>query len=586
MDRTSHTNGHTNGHTTGHTCDRLLARAARWMALLRLTRTLVISLSIATALMVVARGAAILTSIEVPWGMVWLWAMVSAAVIAIAWTWFTRPAALAVARRVDEGAALRERLSTALAVRGMDDPWTKATIDDAERIAGGVLVRQAIPAAMPKLWPAPLLAMGLFFLIGLINPIDVFGWGDERDAEENQAQELIAAQKTLAETKTAVKQADALLAEHGAEMANPDEPMDEPIATPRTPEEMRLEAARKLTSATAKLDALRGEKSKKLDAMRQKMARLKTPANTPAELGAFMKSMQKGDFGDASKALQAMQEAMQNAEQSSEQKEAFKKALEDMAKQLEQLAKQRDALEQALADAGLDRNLAGDPDALKQALENAQNLNQAQRDALQKMAQNQQFANQQCQNMGQAMQQMAQNAGGPNPDQMAQAMGQMAGQLSDLEMMQMTMKDMQAQMAQMQKLMGQAGQCQNPGDAMSWFANSQPGKGKTGRGKGGGQMDSEAAPFALKKDKAIGKNLGGPIVGSTLIEAGQIKGESVQQFSEAVQAGAAEASQAIEEMQVPREYQEAVKGYFENLNGTVSESAPAQEEATDDDSDE
>ncbi|MCA9293351.1 MAG: hypothetical protein KDA20_06015 [Phycisphaerales bacterium] len=567
--------------------DRLLARAARWMALLRLTRTVVVCLSIGTAAIVLARAMALLTSLELPWGAVWAWAMGAAVVVAVVWTWMTRPNTLAIARRVDEGAGLRESLSSALVVRGQDDPWSKATAQHAERLAGGVVLRQAIPAAMPRLWPAPLLAVGVFFLLGLIHPVDVFGWGEKQAAVEQEAQELQTAKQTLAETNEAVKQADALLAELGSEMAKPDEPADTPTAEPRTPEQLRVEAARKLTSAANKLENLRGEHEKKLDAVRQKFARLKTPPNTPQELGEFMQAMQKGDLSEAKNALQKMQDAMQSGEgMTPEQQEQLQQAMEQMAQQLQQLSKQQDALEQALADAGLDRNLANDMNALQQALQNAQNLNQAQKDALQKMAQNQQFANQQCQNMAQACQNMAQ---GQNAQQMAQAMQGMAGQLSDLEMMQMSMKDMQAQMANLQKLMGQAGQCTNPGqaDAMNWFSKGQPGGGKSGLGEGGGQMDSEAAAFKLKKDKAIGQNQGGPIVGSTLIEAGQIKGESVQQFSEAVQAGAAEASQAIEEMTVPREYQEAVKGYFEELNGTVHESAPAEtNEPAADDSDE
>lgn len=556
--------------------DRLLARAARWMALLRLTRTLVVCLSIGTVALVAARGAALLTSLDLPWGPAWAWTMGLAAVVAMAVTWFTRPDRLAVARRVDEGAALRESLSSALAVRGLDDPWSAATVQHAERLAGGVVVRQAIPAMVPRLWPAPLLAVGVFFLLGLINPVDVFGWGEKREAVEQHAEELETAKQTLAQTNEAVKQADALLAELGAEMTKPEDPAEQPSAEPRTPEQLRVEAARKLTSAASKLDALRGDQQKKLDAVRQKLAGLKKPANTPTEAGEFMKAMQKGDFSEAQSALQKMQEAMQQpGGMSPEQQEQLKQALENIAKQLEQMAKQQDALEQALADAGLDRNLANDMNALQQAIQNANNLNQAQKDALQQMMQNQQFANQQCQNMAQACQN---RSNGQNAQQLAQAMQGMAGHLSDLEMMQMSMKDMQAQMANLQKLMGQAGQCQNPGDAMSWFANLQGQTGgKGGRGEGGGQMDSEMAAFQLQREKSIGKNQGGPIVGSTLIEAGQIKGESVQQFSEAVQAGAAEASQAIEELTVPREYQEAVKGYFEELNGTVNEAAPAED---------
>jgi len=54
----------------------------------------------------------------------------------------------------------------------------------------------------------------------------------------------------------------------------------------------------------------------------------------------------------------------------------------------------------------------------------------------------------------------------------------------------------------------------------------------------------------------------------------QVKGESTAEFADAVEAGAQNAAEAIENKQVPREYQEAVKRYFGTLGEKVKADRP------------
>jgi hypothetical protein len=95
-----------------------------------------------------------------------------------------------------------------------------------------------------------------------------------------------------------------------------------------------------------------------------------------------------------------------------------------------------------------------------------------------------------------------------------------------------------------------------------------PGQGRHGRGLGGGGQ-AEEAPTTTEKAMAKTKMQQGPIVGSRLVYGDQVKGESVAEFSDAVEAASTVASESIDSMQVPREYQDAVKTYFGRLQAKV-----------------
>ena len=82
------------------------------------------------------------------------------------------------------------------------------------------------------------------------------------------------------------------------------------------------------------------------------------------------------------------------------------------------------------------------------------------------------------------------------------------------------------------------------------------------------------------------KNTGGPIIGSRLVYGEQVRGESVAEFADVVEASIAESAEAFEGGTVPREYHVAVKTYFGRLQAKVKKDkgeaklvAPAPEPA-------
>jgi len=255
--------------------------------------------------------------------------------------------------------------------------------------------------------------------------------------------------------------------------------------------------------------------------------------------------------------------------------------LQKLAEQMDQLAKQSKALEGALKQAGMDPNLANNPAALKQALQDAQNLTPAQKQQLQQMAQAMARAGKMMQNMSGAMKQMAQGMpGGQQPGRMPGA-GKMGDQLSQMEMMQQQMNSLQQTIAGIQgqcKGLGQGmGMANKPGlgqgQAMAqWQAMmEQMGPGNKGgmvrHGRGnGGRASRLATKGSTTPDKVNVERQQGPIIGETYIESdGQIRGESRAAFLKQVETASNRSRQELENNKIGVQYEDAVKHFFGEL---------------------
>lgn len=58
----------------------------------------------------------------------------------------------------------------------------------------------------------------------------------------------------------------------------------------------------------------------------------------------------------------------------------------------------------------------------------------------------------------------------------------------------------------------------------------------------------------------------GPMIASTFIKGQQIKGESTKEFSAAVEAAKDSAAQAINDNEIPKKYEGAIKDYYNGFN--------------------
>jgi len=159
-------------------------------------------------------------------------------------------------------------------------------------------------------------------------------------------------------------------------------------------------------------------------------------------------------------------------------------------------------------------------------------------------------------------------------------MGDLSGQLSQMEMLEQEMQNLEAAQQQVWGQMSDLASCL--GEAP---ANSQPNmlelwdrRSGGQRGSGGGMLTDEEADFTLRKEKAIGQDHGGAPIATRMVEGAQVRGESVQAFRDAVTSGSQAAADAIESQRIPREYHDAVKHYFGRLEAKAKAERAAEGE--------
>jgi len=562
---------------------RVLRRAAWRVWVTSLGRSLTVAAAAVLAGLIVLRLVQQAVGLAVPWQDVAIWSAAGAAVLALAWTVIFRADRAAVARRVDEGADLREALSTALCIERNQDPWSQVALETAAERARSVDVKRAVPIEPPRFWPVPLaLALSLVVVWVAVPPMDLFGrMAQAKQRREEEAR--IVEVKTRAEE--ILKKVESLVPKvnEGKEENREEAEATKPEA--KSPEEIRRDALRKLTSIKDQLEELKkGEKGQKMEALEKMLKQLRTPGDGP--LTELSKELSKGNFKQASEELQKLAEQLASNQMSEEDRKALAEQLKKLQEQLERLAQERSELEKALEKAGLDKKLASDPQALKQALENAQNLTPEQKEALQKMADSQNAACQQCQSMAQSMSQMAKEMGqqgGEQGSEQMEGMESLASQLAQLEQMQMELEAADAAMEACEQSLAELANfapCENPGmgecegglcmgEGMGmwregWAENYSRGSGSPGRGSGA-QPGAQEADYTMEKKKVKTPNLSGPIISSRLVEGEQIRGESKAEFSAAVVAAEQSAAEALENNVIPREYHDAVKHYFGRL---------------------
>jgi hypothetical protein len=171
-----------------------------------------------------------------------------------------------------------------------------------------------------------------------------------------------------------------------------------------------------------------------------------------------------------------------------------------------------------------------------------------------------------------------------------EGMGELAKALSEAEMLQEDMQNLDAALGEAKKQLAQLGECLGGADAEGEDGDSKGGRsgwrpgtankkgsgtGGPGQSSGGGNTVGEARDFTTQKEKAKVKTGQGPIIGTRLVYGEQVKGESVAEFTQAVEAGQQEAAEEIEGQAIPREYHDAVKHYFGRLADKVKAGSAA-----------
>ena len=393
--------------------------------------------------------------------------------------------AVSVAVAIDQRLGLRDRFSTAVQIVRRDDPFAVAAVADAAEMAARPGVRSSVRAAFrPEApvgwWVSPILllvAVGVWTLVpqGDLLASTPSDGGVMLAKADQQANEEV-------EDLVAMIEENPMLAaemEGAIDQMLQDEEIQEDGNVEETPEEVRREAIRKVSGLQDRLDEiLDGDKAKMDAALRDALANLQVSSQGDEDAEALAESLAKGDFKSANEAFERLADRLEAGELDPEKAAAIKDQLQDIADQLNELADKQDAMEQALRRAGLDPELAQNPEAMKQAIDKASNLNESQKQALQEAATAQKNASQALQGLSRTMQQMAQQGQQGEEGQEGES-GQQT--LSELEQMQQMLQQAQSASNQAQ------GACKKMGQGLSqWAAGLQGQDQSQGQGQGQG----------------------------------------------------------------------------------------------------
>ncbi len=550
-------------------------------SLLRCLNTTVIGLGILVVLMLGAErvGAALF----LPWG--WLGPLVAVLAMLIATRlWMARRRTeLQVAVDVDGRLELREKLSTALHVVDRDDPFARAAIEDAILTARDPRTREQVRRRFTvespdRWWLSPLViavASGLWF----VEPQNLFASESQDEAEITETvrqrdDAIEAVIKPILNSPELREELADLLGD-----LNPDATDADAL---KTRQEVRRDAIKKLTDLDKRLDdIINGEKGKTAEAIKAALQKLKTPSDGPAK--DLADALARSDFKAAQEALAKLMQELQNGKLTDEQKEQLAKQLADLAEQMKQLAQQQQQLQDMLKQAGLDPQLAQNPQALQQAIANNPNLNQQQKQQLQQMAQAQQAAQQMFQGLAQGMSQMSQQL---MQGQM-QPGGQLGEQLSQLEAMQQLLQKAQAAAAVCRGQTRGLGQGLGMQQAMQSWRQGQGGAfGNRGQGAGG-KAPISPTPTGTKLVHSPSQSTPGDIIARQFIDGPVIVGESKAQLRAVAEAVGEGFDEAQSDQQVPPKYWEAHMHYFGELKKRVEATRKTvEDEGAEDEGDE
>lgn len=519
-----------------------------------------------------------LFDLPIPLSYVGLGLAVTTLLLSIIWTVAMREGALVAAAALDQAAGLRERLSSGHLCTGSDDPFAKAVVVDAERIASSVTARQHIRLQVPGALAAGVGSLVLAALMFLITPGLLLS--DEtveaQQQEESVRQARVAVKREMKEIKDIVEATPAL-----------DDLKDEAAKLDmksggllRKPEDLRYEAAKKIDNLA---DAVkRKQDDSKYDAlrdMRKRLRTLKSPSSEESPTQKLTQALQQGDFKEAKEEVEALQEQLATLKKEEDQAaiDKLSKQLDDLAKQLEKLDSEK-KLEEKLEQAGIkkedvDRALESlkkkDLEQIQKSLQQ-KGMDQKSAEQLAKQIKQSQGAGSMAKQLAQAMKTASQAAASGQQGQAAAGLSSAGEQLGQLEQLEQEMNQLDSTLSDLQQArndMGKGGgQCNGDGDGKK--DGPRNGMGKKGRGRGG-LAPEEQTDVAFKVERGKVKTTKGAIIGQFLVDGEQVKGEVTTDFVNLMTAAEHDASDRISRDRIPRQYQKEVKSYFSSVQKSL-----------------
>ncbi len=509
---------------------------------------------------------------------------------AAVWTWWKSEEWLVAAVRLDEAAGLRERLSTAQLCLNSEDPFARAVVADAERVATTLSARQHVRLAVPGSTGVAV-ACVLFAASMFLVPPGVLKSEEKVAAEEQKAQteqSQAAVKRKLDQLRDVVNATPAL-----EDLADKLDPLDPKSAAGfQKPSDVRHDAIKSVDRLVDAVKQKREEGDYEAARELRKMLRaVKPPGSEESPTQMLAAALSQGDFDSAKEEIEKLRQQLGTLQEQGDKEKAenLARQLDKLAKQIEQAPK-NEQMSQKLQQAGLSKEDAErilenlkkqDLEQVKKQLEE-KGLSKEQVEKLAKQLQQKQNAGAMAQKLAQAMQQGAQSIESGQMEDASAGLSSAADQLSQLEQMEQEMAQLDAALAELEQgrndidkpcpTCGGTGEqggrpCQSCGGS-----GNQPGQGGLGpdprQGRGGLAKDEPTAVgFKIERGKVATTK--GAIIGKTLVRGEQVKGDVKTEFVEVVTAAEHEASDRINRNRVPRQYQNAVKAYFSNVQKSI-----------------
>jgi len=464
---------------------------------------------------------------------------------------------------VDERLGLRERCSTTLALAQSQHPFAQAARADALRAVQRADVQKHFPIRFSRNWMYGAGTWLVVVAVLFVPKKDLLGLLRQKEQQAEEARQIEQAKSDVKETaesvKAVVKGLDAPELEE--ELGKLDK-----LSEAGTPEEVKRQAIKALGDLSEKIKQM--QKDGQIEAARMLQQRLKQLRGSTDPLAQKMRmALAKGQFAQAAQILRHMQKQMAEGKLSEAKRKELAEQLQKLAEELRKLAEQKRELEDELGKLGLKKDLAQlSQEQLRQALEQ-QGLTPELIDQLMNKMAACQGASGLCAGLAQAMGGVGLGAGGFSGDELSGAIGQ----LDAMEALQQQAIMLRASLDEIARYV------EFLGDDMSWGrdAGALPGELPNpfgiGTNKARSRAENEEYQTATKATRAQSETGSGPLVASWYFKDMQVKGEARRGFTEVVQAGRASAAEAISENQIPRRYEQAVKQYFNQLEGRATQ---------------
>jgi hypothetical protein len=484
---------------------------------------------------------------------------------------FGRMSLFHAAVTADDHLNLKERLSSALLLRGPLKPMEELLEADAIVAAHRIHPHRDFPFQAPRViryLPIPLLVLALTAL--LLEQRNLLA-NTQTALTPEQRHELAVVQEDNQEQAEQLEQLSTSLEEASADMASSEawgqlqRELDQIAEQLRTPEASRLEQVAQLSNLADQVSARR----------REMEAQFAQNRNFQADPSAQMtqglqQAMAQGDFNEAAQQIQQMTAQMQSGEMSADQMEQLAQELEQMAQQMGENSETGQALQQAA---------------------------QAMRQAAQSGGQNAQAASQAMSQLSVAM------------DQMMDA----SQQLAMLEALEADLNARRAQMAQNPSQNNNAQRCRACGARMEnghctngncngngrlatllarngqWRAGETlnrrgVGSGGPGQGRGGHPPIGDDPNATFRDEQVTAAHLPGRIIAEFPQNDGiQVPGESTIELSNVFLTYEQEAEHTLDTEVIPAGYRNITRGYFDSIRpaGTPAPEGESETAGTD-----